>query len=60
MLPARIPKKPKRSTRWRSQAHCNFVRSHVGERTFWSDVPVETIIAEFIKASPKRRDGDRR
>jgi len=28
MLPARIPKKPKRETRWRSQAHCTFVRSH--------------------------------
>src|SRR5512143_760859 len=28
MLPRRIPKQPKRSTRWRSQAHCNFVRSH--------------------------------
>lgn len=27
-LPRRIPKQPKRSTRWRSQAHCNFVRSH--------------------------------
>lgn len=27
-LPRRIPKKAKRSTRWRSQAHCNFVRSH--------------------------------
>jgi hypothetical protein len=27
-LPARIPKKPKRASRWRSQAHCNFVRSH--------------------------------
>lgn len=27
-LPRRIPKKPKRATRWRSQAHCNFVRSH--------------------------------
>lgn len=27
-LPPRIAKKPKRSTRWRSQAHCNFVRSH--------------------------------
>jgi hypothetical protein len=26
MLPRRIPKKPKRATRWRSQAHCNFVR----------------------------------
>lgn len=28
MLPPRIPKKAKRSTRWRSPAHCNFVRSH--------------------------------
>lgn len=27
-LPRRIPKAPKRSSRWRSQAHCNFVRSH--------------------------------
>jgi hypothetical protein len=27
-LPPRIPKKPKRASRWRSQAHCNFVRSH--------------------------------
>lgn len=27
-LPRRIPRKPeKRATRWRSQAHCNFVRS---------------------------------
>jgi hypothetical protein len=28
MLPRRIPKPPKRASRWRSQAHCNFVRSH--------------------------------
>ena len=27
-LPPRIPKKPKRESRWRSPAHCNFVRSH--------------------------------
>lgn len=27
-LPPRLAKKPKRSTRWRSQAHLNFVRSH--------------------------------
>lgn len=26
MLPQRIPKKPKRATRWRSQAHCSHVR----------------------------------
>ena len=28
MLPKRIPKPPKRASRWRSQAHCNYVRSH--------------------------------
>jgi hypothetical protein len=28
MLPPRIPKKPKRASRWRSQAHCNFVRGY--------------------------------
>lgn len=27
-LPRKIPKPPKRSSRWRSQAHCNFVRGH--------------------------------
>lgn len=27
-LPPRIQKVAKRSIRWRSQAHCNFVRSH--------------------------------
>lgn len=27
-LPRRIPKPAKRASRWRSQAHCNFVRSH--------------------------------
>ena len=26
MLPRRIPKKPKRATRWRSQAHTNWIR----------------------------------
>lgn len=29
MLPRKIPKAPKRASRWRSQAHCNFVRGHV-------------------------------
>jgi len=29
MLPRKIPKAPKRATRWRSQAHCNHVRGHV-------------------------------
>jgi len=28
MLPKRIPKPAKRASRWRSPAHCNFVRSH--------------------------------
>lgn len=28
MFIRKIPKSPKRSTRWRSQAHCNHVRSH--------------------------------
>ena len=28
MLPRKIPKAPKRSSRWRSQAHLNFVRRH--------------------------------
>jgi len=28
MLPPRLAKKPKRESRWRSAAHCNFVRSH--------------------------------
>jgi hypothetical protein len=27
-LPRRIPKPAKRASRWRSQAHCSFVRSH--------------------------------
>ena len=27
-LPRRIPKPTKRASRWRSQAHCDFVRSH--------------------------------
>lgn len=27
MLPKRIPKESKRASRWRSPAHCNFVRS---------------------------------
>ncbi|MBO9580314.1 MAG: DUF968 domain-containing protein [Sphingobium sp.] len=106
MLPRRIPKAPKRASRWRSQAHCSFVRSHAccnchsmaaievahvrigsgagvgqkpddwrtvslcrdchatqhrnGERSFWAAYKVatgqdvETLIEEFITASPKR------
>ena len=29
MLPKRIPKTPKRATRWRSQAHLNWIRGFV-------------------------------
>lgn len=28
MLPRKIPKKDKRASRWKSPAHCNFVRGH--------------------------------
>lgn len=103
MLPRRLPKKQKRASRWRSQAHCSFVRSHecsrngcdgrpievahvrmgsgagvgqkpddfrtvslcqfhhamqhrVGEQSFWKGFDVEALIAEFIKASPKRHE----
>jgi hypothetical protein len=28
MLPRKIPKKAKRALRWKSPAHCNFVRGH--------------------------------
>lgn len=28
MLPPRIKKEPKRTARWKSTSHCNFVRSH--------------------------------
>ena len=40
MLPRRIPKPAKRSSRWRSAAHCNFVRSHACCNC-WSDVAIE-------------------
>jgi hypothetical protein len=45
VLPRRIPKKPKRATRWRSQAHCNFVRGFrcavVGQKPDdWRTVPL--------------------
>ena len=99
MLPPKLPKRPKRESRWRSQAHCAFVRSHAcsrchdtagievahvrmgsgaglsqkpddfrtvslcrvchaeqhtfGERTFWQDRNVESLIEAFCKASPK-------
>lgn len=110
MLPRRLPKEPKRASRWRSLAHCAWIRGFaccvcgsttnievahvrlgskcgmgqkpddwrtvplcagphsnnleqlgchnrqhiVGEQTFWKGRDVETLIAEFIKASPRR------
>ena len=40
MLPPRLAKKPKRESRWRSQKHCNFVRSHACS-VCGSDVAIE-------------------
>lgn len=108
-LPPRIPKPAKRASRWRSQAHCNFVRGfacsvkgcdgrpievahirlgsgagagqkpddwrsvslcryhhaeqhRIGEATFWRKVAwqdPETLVAEFVAASPKRHEIER-
>lgn len=41
MLPARIPKQKNRSDRWRSPAHCNFVRSHRCCVPGCQDMPIE-------------------
>lgn len=41
MLPARRPKKEKRSSRWRSQAHLSFVRSFHCAIPGCQDVPIE-------------------
>jgi hypothetical protein len=41
MLPRRIPKAPKRASRWRSQAHCNFVRSHACSVPMCDGRPIE-------------------
>jgi hypothetical protein len=37
-------------------AGCHTKQHLVGERTFWRGRDVETLIAEFIKASPKRHE----
>lgn len=41
MLPRRIPKAPKRASRWRSTAHCNFVRSHHCCAPLCGGMPIE-------------------
>lgn len=40
-LPPRLAKKPKRETRWRSQAHCNFVRSFACSMPGCKGMPIE-------------------
>lgn len=40
-LPRRIPKQKNRSERWRSAAHCNFVRSHECVVPGCTDRPIE-------------------
>lgn len=40
-LPPRIPKPAKRASRWRSQAHCNFVRAHGCSVVTCNDRPIE-------------------
>jgi hypothetical protein len=41
MLPPRIPKKPKRASRWRSQAHLSFVRRFYCSVVGCGDMPIE-------------------
>ena len=41
MMPPRKAKKTKRSTRWRSQAHCTFIRSHHCSIAGCMDMPIE-------------------
>ena len=40
-LPPRIAKQPKRATRWRSQAHCSYIRSHHCSIAGCMDMPIE-------------------
>lgn len=40
-LPPRKPKKPKAETRWRSQAHLGFVRSHMCSLDGCQNMPIE-------------------
>ena len=41
MLPKRIPKPAKRASRWRSQAHCNWVRSHHCSISGCDEMPID-------------------
>ncbi len=40
-LPSRLPKKEKRSSRWRSQAHLSFVRKHHCSMPGCQGMPIE-------------------
>lgn len=46
-LPRRIPKAAKRASRWRSQAHCSFVRSHECCVTGCAGRPIEVAHVRF-------------
>lgn len=50
MLPRRIPKAKRRSERWRSQAHCSFVRQH--------ECCVPGCVARPIEVAHVRRGSD--
>lgn len=41
MLPPKLPKRPKRSFRWCSTAHLNFIRSHHCAMPGCQDMPIE-------------------
>jgi hypothetical protein len=46
-LPRKIPKAPKRSNRWRSPAHLNFVRGHECSMKDCLDRPIEAAHVRF-------------
>lgn len=47
ILPRRIPREPKRASRWRSLAHCNFVRQHECSIPGCTDRPIEVAHVRF-------------
>lgn len=59
LLPPRIPKKAKRASRWRSQSHCNFVRSHQCCVPGCNQLPIEVAhvrVGSFAGMSQKPHD----
>lgn len=58
-LPARIPKQRNRSDRWRSLAHCTFVRSHRCVVPGCMDMPIEVAhLREGTDAGLGRKPSD--